>query len=763
MTFELIELYHNIALETVDRLRNQHASERRKQDGARWRKKMRGFKISQDPELMDMDDMEDSGPSVLGSITTTIDDLERWEEEARTWDLLSRLVKLQYPHPGQSRLSNQQLGTIHRYSSERQIWEAFLEADNLALERQTVLRWLQDTAEESGEDIDVLVQELQQNAERGDIIAHGWLHTKAAIKNQKRVHVWSHVLDPSSPDVQKIHLNSAKTEPLVTQLDPDAPTRQNRKLEVQDQYFERAIWLGCYEMLRRGKSAEEIREWCGDRTEIWRAVSMCGLLDGDDEDHDIRIDNTSSTLWRRMCFALARRGGSDEYERAVYGILSGDLSTVEPVCRTWNDHLFAHYNALVKGQFENYLQIHHPSRAPADIVQAYGIFDPVQFHGEPQTAGKRLVNSLNKASKEGSATTRTMKMLQGVLIAKEFDNFVYQQGLALSKLANAETESILIPKINISPEKEDINIYIALNDYDSLRALVHMLLAFKSLGLDLGDMVQQMAIENVIVAYIGFLRLAGKEELIPLYASQLTGDRIYATLSRELVDVTDPDQRLTQIKLMKELGLDVQKFVRFQTQFLFMDFPDDSKDYPADRTFRLLEDDQTPGYNSRRVMTGFIGTDIDRTDLLLIRSLEWHLLVDGLWSETFATGVLLYKRFFSKTTRSNIFAATDLISEHARLAAAAELARNVSCSHISLSKTQSLLGESFDIVDLENEGEQEDITEQIGDLAAQMRLLKRYMAGEAKSFRELELLIAALEYIEFASDSISAMEKYFSG
>ena len=32
-----------------------------------------------------------------------------------------------------------------------------------------------------------------------------------------------------------------------------------------------------------------------------------------------------------MCF-LARKGGGDEYERAVYGILSGDISSVEPVC-----------------------------------------------------------------------------------------------------------------------------------------------------------------------------------------------------------------------------------------------------------------------------------------------------------------------------------------------------------------------------------------------------------------------------------------------
>lgn len=102
-----------------------------------------------------------------------------------------------------------------------------------------------------------------------------------------------------------------------------------------------------------------------------------------------------------------------------------------------------------------------------------------------------------------------------------------------------------------------------------------------------------------------------------------------------------------------------------------------------------------------------------------------------------------------------------MILEHAKLAAAAELARSVSSSYISLRKTHSLLGESFDLVDLENEGEQEDITGEVGGSAAQMKLLKRYLVGEAKSFRELELLNAALEYIELAGDSISAMEKYF--
>src|SRR5277367_5244168 len=45
MTIDLIDLYYSIALDTLVRLREQHEAERRKKDGLKWRKKMRGFKI----------------------------------------------------------------------------------------------------------------------------------------------------------------------------------------------------------------------------------------------------------------------------------------------------------------------------------------------------------------------------------------------------------------------------------------------------------------------------------------------------------------------------------------------------------------------------------------------------------------------------------------------------------------------------------------------------------------------------------------------
>jgi nuclear pore complex protein Nup107 len=643
MLVDLIEEYHNIALDTVKRLQEKHASERQKRDGLRWREKVTGRRNSHDDDEMDMEDSDDH-ESPLPDLKTTIDDLERWEQEAQTWDLLGRLVSLrtQSGVGDSSAQSTSKLGPIHQYSTEREIWEKFLATDDLALERKTVLEWLKDSADESGEDIDILVQDLQQNADRGDIIAHGWLHTKAALKKHKLL-----------SSGQGLHQNSSKTEELVTELDPDAMTRQKRKLEHQDEYFERSIWLGCYEMLRRGKSPAELKEWCTERTEVWRAISMSGFPDEDWKDDQAQMERgnfEANSLWRRMCFALARKGGGDDYERAVYGILSGDILSVEPICRTWDDFLFIHYNALLRTQFDNFIQQLRPFTGPSNNISNLGAFDAVQFHGDPESAGKRLIDTIRSDPRTQKESMLPMKMLQGVLIADSFPNFIYHQGLALSKFANAKGVSNLIPPNKQLPENEDIMNYITLDDHDSLRVLAHMLIVFMGLGIDLGGIFRETEVENVIVAYVSFLRLSGKEELIPLYCSQLSGKRKYAILCRNLIDVTNHDQRVTQIQLMKELGLDVQEFVGLQARFLLSDYKDTVQGYPATGRFNLFDNMYDKSFIARKVRPDFFGEDpdkVERVDMLLIRSLEWYLLVEGLWSETFAVGTMLYLRFFS--------------------------------------------------------------------------------------------------------------------
>ncbi|PBP22516.1 hypothetical protein BUE80_DR006503 [Diplocarpon rosae] len=726
MMVDLIELYHEIAVDTVEDLRKVHGKERDKKNGIRWRKKMRGFEVDQEEDDLDMGDTdkEEASPK---EVTTKLEDLERWEQEAQTWDLLRRIVELRFPSPCNRGQALQHHHDINQYSSEQDLWEDFLDKDALALERRTVLQWLQDCAEESGEAIDVLVQDLQLNANRGEIITAGWIHTKYDIKGKKL----GTTQEPS------------QVEDLITQLDPDAMTRQGRRLHYQDEYFERAIWLGCYEMLRRGKTSDEIREWCYERTEVWRAVSMSGFPD-ERSSEDLDSGNPeSSALWRRMCFALARNGGGDPYERAVYGILSGDIESVEAVCRSWDDFVFANYNALLRNQFDNYLQTVRPiSHATLNFES----FDALQFHGDTRIAGSKLIETLKTNPQTASETLQPMKMLQGVLIADTFPNFIYQQGLALSKYANEAEPSSLFPSSDKSPENEDYIKYINLKDHDSLRVLAHVLLVFMGLGLDLGGILKVTEVENVIVAYISFLRLSGKEELIPLYCSQLSGKRKYAILCRNLIDVTDNEQRVTQIKLMRELGLDVQTFVSLQARFLQADYPDLDTGYPAS-DFNLFGDQSPSTGMPRKVALArpdFIGAEesIDRIDLLLIRSLEWYLLVDGMWNETLEVGTLLYQRFY----------------KHMHLSAAKKLCATVPYRYIVHSKTYALLGDYFDVPGLDAV-EQEDITEVFDGSADVKRQLKKHLIAQAKSFRELESLIECLDAIETCTSAVGLMRE----
>jgi hypothetical protein len=72
-----------------------------------------------------------------------------------------------------------------------------------------------------------------------------------------------------------------------------------------------------------------------------------------------------------------------------------------------------------------------------------------------------------------------------------------------------------------------------------------------------------------------------------------------------------------------------------------------------------------------------------------------------------------------------------------------------------------LLGESLDLISLEADDEDEDITERLNGSAEQTKLLKRHMLAEAKSFRDLELLVVVLDSLELASNSVDAMRKYF--
>lgn len=638
--FKLVNTYYHYTANKVHALRKSQgqvsgSDPRRSYDAS-----------SQDS--MDLDDQENwpQSPIIAGK-------LKRLELEAQIWDMLRRLLPLRYPNQKSIKPTRHDVSRFHSCS---ELWDDFLQSDLVAQERKAILECLQTSADESRTDIDELVRDYQQRAERGDIVVYGWLHTRHHIKIQKNINGWSGDLDPKMSDVRQILQNGST--PLVTQLDPDVVTRQGRKLQPQDEYFERAIWLGCYELLRRGRSIAEIRDWCVERTEVWRAVSMSAMpLSKEESEGRFPCDPLSMLLWRRTCFALARQGGTDDFERAVYGLLSGDVPSVEKICEDWDDFVYAHYNALLRTQFDAYLIKRSPPDATATITQAFPSFNAVQFHGDAASVGERLVRSLETNAKTSAEAKTPMKTLQAAIVSNSLDQYTYDLGLALGKSANKYDTSALIPNFANPLDRDfDDTKFADLNDHNSLRILVHVYLILSSLDGLQGGMHMELservkAQENVVSAYVSTLRLMGLTDLMPLYCHQMQGDRSFFTLSRNVTGVLEDNERDILLRLMEKLGMDIGEFVKFQPRSLLQQYPDTEGGSPPFGRFTVLSNDQPTLKYGRPLKPDFLGDPPEKLDPIdehLIQSLEWFLLVDGLWDEVFYFGTAIYKRFLSK-------------------------------------------------------------------------------------------------------------------
>ncbi|KAG9538861.1 hypothetical protein KCU79_g19928, partial [Aureobasidium melanogenum] len=194
---------------------------------------------------------------------TSLDTLRQWQTELDTWELFRIMLELRYSPEKQTRQQEKEarladLGTPNTYTSDSNIWERFTLDNDSARERHLVLKWLQGAANHGESDIEAIAEELEKKSGRGTgIWFNGWMETRERIKGTKRMRVFS-TASSDMLDVKRTHSN----EPLVSSLDPDAPTRQYRVLEKADEYSERALWMTCWEMLRRGHSWNDICQWC---------------------------------------------------------------------------------------------------------------------------------------------------------------------------------------------------------------------------------------------------------------------------------------------------------------------------------------------------------------------------------------------------------------------------------------------------------------------------------------------------------------------
>jgi nuclear pore complex protein Nup107 len=576
----------------------------------------------------------DSSILDLSSIDEPAKELRKAQAELNTWELLQKVIVIRKPEPTTVPLdSSIQMyldvrGNAHEFTPEAELWERFLLSDESAREKKAVLNWLESCAKESDVDLNAIIAQLQSSAGVGKgIWSHGFLHTRERIKAEKRKKSVDTVLE--SPILR----TSENTEPLVTQLDPDAPTRQDRSLEKLDDYYDRALWLACFAMLRQGMSWEDIREWCEAHKEGWRAVSF-GMAVEKQESKTGLAGPQAGLLWRQMCLAAARHSGFDVYQRAVYGLLAGDIKSVDPACRSFDDLVYVRYNALLIRSFEEFLQKSFGNRFSTVLNQKFPALNSTLTEDELDLHPSEYVYKIANNPICANEASDPIKVLQASIIGDDFQRLITHLGVIIAYRANRDSRSRLLPPVPEYPFNKRYECIA--DDFDAIRLVVHIFAVYEYSGYRFPKNIRDGIIENVIVAYMDYLRLQRKIELIPTYAGLLEEDRRHITLGIILADITDREEQRTLFQLVSEQEVNMARIITEQYQYAsaILGFLD--KDWRPVSSFDILEptkDPRWPGYRIRRDFD--VDADLTADEERLVRSVEWFVHVESQWKETF--------------------------------------------------------------------------------------------------------------------------------
>lgn len=678
--FDLVVEYKNFAESIVKKLKKKHEAQR-----IRDMKKDMGARVPMSPgrSFGDSRNSFTTEGEMLQDERTNVETLKQWQAEADTWELMRIMFELRY-HPDQQELQQQkeqrlqELGVPHRYTPENEIWERFTLENDTAKERYLVLRWLEESADHGENDIDAIGEELEKKSGRGrGLWYNGWMETKERIKGDKRMRVFQPDSNAGLPNIKR----SDNNELLVSALDPDAPTRQQRTLEKADSYSERSLWMICWEMLRRGKSWADICEWCLERNQAWRAVAM-----GKSAEADFAVGLSGASyggLWRRMCYAAAKNGAKDEYEAAVYGLLSGDLETVQAVCRTWDDHLYAHYNSLLLSQFDQYIQQYSPLKMSSDITKRFGLFNALQHHGSRGSVARNIVQNLRQQESVSLEARQPMKLLQSSLIANTVEDLLANVGTAISDAAWSEGESQVIAPIRkaIAPGSSGCLVETAIaEDYDALRIVTHSLIMLREFHIPHSEQEADI-LDNVIAAYVQFLRAAGTRDLAPLYASRMAPKRAVSSLAQVLSDITDAKEMMEFIKLIELYSIDPIAVLVEQYQFIIKETLTERT--TEDGTFKLIEESTEELYPGQSIRLDVHKEDAGEAEQRIIDSLMAFYLIEGQWRVTFEALAFTCRKF--------------LVNGY--FAEAADLVRRFPFESISEQKGRVVMGKGFNVFD----------------------------------------------------------------
>ncbi|XP_031152822.1 nuclear pore complex protein Nup107 [Sander lucioperca] len=384
--------------------------------------------------------------------------------------------------------------------SEKVVVEQLFQRDAVIRQSQLVVDWLESIAKDKIGDFSDNIEYYAKNV--------CWENTLHSLKLRRKS-------------------GTAFTVPLVTELDPDAPFRQQRPLADLDREDDARLLKNLFSLIRAGMT-EEAQRLCKRCGQAWRAATLEGWkLYHDPNRTSVSIElqpiegNPQRGIWKACCWRMAEEEQLNRYERAIYSSLSGNLKPLLAVCESWEDCVWAHFKVMVDSLVEKELMSsgmahQEMDTLPREYLEANWTMEKV-FEELQALELKRVLEE----------TKEHHHIIQKFVILGDLDGL-------FEEFSDWLTTSKPLPS-------------------HLLRFMTHLLLFFRSLGLALKEEV----CVDVLKAYVSLLVRDQQTDLVARYVSQLPPEVATVEYAAFLETVNQPEIRPRCLQLATDAGLDV--------------------------------------------------------------------------------------------------------------------------------------------------------------------------------------------------------------
>uniref|UniRef100_A0A8C6TSC4 Nuclear pore complex protein n=1 Tax=Neogobius melanostomus TaxID=47308 RepID=A0A8C6TSC4_9GOBI len=384
--------------------------------------------------------------------------------------------------------------------SEKVVVEQLFQRDAVIRQSQLVVDWLESIAKDQIGDFSDNIEYYAKNV--------CWENTLHALKMRRKS-------------------GASMTVPLVTELDPDAPFRQQRPLVDLDREDDARLLKNLFTLVRAGMT-EEAQRLCKRCGQAWRAATLEGWkLYHDPNLSSVNIElqpvegNPQRGIWKACCWRMAEEEQLNRYEKAIYASLSGNLKPLLAVCESWEDYVWAYFRVMVDSLVEKDLMssgmaYQEMEALPREYLEANWTMEKV-FYELQASESKRVLEE----------TKEHYHIIQKFIILGDLDGLLdeFSDWLATTKSLPSHL----------------------------LRFMTHVILFFRSLGYALKEEV----CVNVLIAYVSLLIRDQQIDLVASYVSQLPSDLATVQYASFLETITQPELRPRCLELGTEAGLDI--------------------------------------------------------------------------------------------------------------------------------------------------------------------------------------------------------------